>query len=86
MTRSEAIQIAVDQVVTTRDMCGDELQAIRDVQDDLHIRFTPGELGRIAQEVRNVWQDCQAAAGVVPEKRLSMQDRMDAERALESTT
>lgn len=86
MTRDEAIKVAVDQVVATRDMCGDELQAVRDVQDDLNIRFTPGELGRIAQEVRDIWQDCQAAAGVVPEKRLSMQDRMDAEKALESTT
>lgn len=67
--RDIAFQDAVDTVLNTRDMCGDEVKAIKQVEDDHGIEFTRGERFNIWLKANDEWNKSQADAGVPAHKR-----------------
>ena len=63
MSNAQHIQTAVDTIINTRDFCGDERQALRDVESDNRIRFTTEEKQEIWARVNGTWKESQIAAG-----------------------
>jgi len=62
---NQHIDSAIEAVLATRDFCGDERQAIKDIEGDFVIRFTEIEKRCISRAVELQWKESQSAAGVV---------------------
>ena len=72
MSNAQYIQEAADAVVTTRDFCGSESNAIRMVEDDYGIRFTSEERFEIMSRADGTWRESQIQAGariLTPDQR-----------------
>ena len=81
--RIESLIVACgDEVVTTREFCGDEHQAMLDFQSDHAVRFHPLEVKRIKAIVNQTWSDMQQQAGVVAP--INSWERININKALES--
>lgn len=80
MSNTQHIQEAVDTILATRDFCGDEQQALRDVQADRRIHFTTAEKKEIWAKVNGTWRECQKACEA---KILTSHERQAACKALE---
>ena len=57
-------QSAVDRVLTARDFCGNEAEALEDWQDDENIVLNTVERFEILDEVNRQWNAWRKAAGV----------------------
>lgn len=77
---SNPIDQAVSEILTTRDFCGDEREALRAVESDNGVKFTADERREIWGRVNGTWKESQVAAGA---KILSSHERQSACRALE---
>ena len=64
MTRDAIIQTIANAIVTTRDFCGNEAEAIEDVFFDLGISRDAGIISEAYREANGEWRACQKAAGV----------------------
>lgn len=64
MTRDVLIQEIAAAIVTTRDFCGCESEAIDEVFADLGIPRDPSIVSEAYREANGEWRRCQKAAGV----------------------
>jgi hypothetical protein len=80
MSNQEVITEAVDTILNTRDFCGDERQALRDVQADRKVKLSSDEVAEVWARVNGTWREHQIAAGA---KILTPDERAAACRALE---
>jgi hypothetical protein len=58
------IDEVVDLILTARDFCGDETDAVREWQLENNQLITFGDASQINARVRAEWARCQQAAGV----------------------
>jgi hypothetical protein len=72
---------AAHAVITARDFCGDERQALRDWQDD-NGRLTSDERLQVLDLVETIWADSQRQAGV--RRPIAAGERRGIEAALEA--
>jgi len=79
LSQSQVDEI-VDLILTARDFCGDETDAVREWQLENNHLITFGEATQINARVRAEWSRCQKAAGV--EKPLTGWQRRKAYAAL----
>ena len=63
-TRTQAISAAVQAAISSRNLCGNEADAIADAGADHGIAFTPNERVEIAIKIAALWREAQDAAGV----------------------
>jgi len=75
------IDAVADEIVNTRDFCGNERNALLTYQLENGIVFTPTECVIIAHTVEGTWKGSQVAAGVVAP--LSTSERFQAYKDLE---
>ena len=61
------IREAIKTLISTRDMCGNEAQALKEFQADNKVQFTQLELDYIRDQLAYQWRINQEAAGV-PQK------------------
>lgn len=71
---------AAQAIVTARDFCGDETQALRDWEAD-NGRLTEPERQIVRDHAERIWRASQRAAGVT--KPITTGERASIERALE---
>jgi len=57
---------AAKAVVTTRDFCGDEFDAVRQYADDNGLKFPKAQYNNIIYRADKLWRKYQAQAGVNP--------------------
>lgn len=63
MNRTDLINEAVETLISTRDVCGNEREALRDFQAD-NGKLTPTEIAAVWQAFESEWNRHQVAAGV----------------------
>lgn len=80
MSNEQHIDQAINEIINTRDFCGDERAALHAVESDHRIRFTPAEKKEIWAKVNGTWKESQVAAGA---KILNEHERRAACKALE---
>ncbi|MCH9712688.1 MAG: hypothetical protein K0U20_08710 [Proteobacteria bacterium] len=65
MKNDNIIEVIADAVITTRDFCGNETEAMLDTAFDMGVRLTAKGRRAVMAVVNNKWADFQKAAGVV---------------------
>jgi hypothetical protein len=58
------IDEVVDLILTTRDFCGDESDALREWRLENNVLITFGDSKEIRRRINAEWASCQVAAGV----------------------
>lgn len=79
-TSEERIAQAAQEILNTRDCCGDEREALRDYEAS-NGRFTADERDRVYDAVENAWRQSQRDAGVT--KPISAGERLSITNALD---
>jgi len=80
---SETILLeAVVAILSARDFCGNEKDALQEVEEENEIIFSKNDKLEIYARVSNEWQVCQQAAGV--KHPLTSEERARAFRDIES--
>ena len=82
VNRSMALADCIATGINTRDLCGNEQQAIKQEADDHSVRLTEAEWEYVLKTVNQAWVAAQDAAGVDPAKRLNGWDRQQVEKDL----
>lgn len=59
------IESAANRILSTRDFCGRELDAVKDFCDDNNIPFSLNFYNKAQIKANEVWNQCRRAAGVV---------------------
>jgi len=79
--RPDQFNRIVQYVINTRDLCGNEREAMIDAAADEGLKLTAEDRGRIMGQVNKVWADWQCAARVT--NPISSDERAQINRALE---
>jgi len=77
-----AIELAADQIVNARDLCGNEREAAADTLADYGFRPTPLRIAQAMAIANGEWRSHQRAAGVT--KPISPAERASINRKLET--